>query len=546
MFHKIKTRIIVLMLIIAFLPLAVIGIVSCRTMILMKQSINEVSEQMGITAANSTGNAIRTKIRSHSLSIAKLTADLVDERLALSGNDVTALSDLIGDSVEENAKTFLLDKDGNLIYDVTGAYVDGQVNYNEGGPGERYIARSMAIGNAGTEIITYHEELTYFAYAPCIGSEFSVGVLISAETAEHEVAVLSDSVLVLNNAIGAEVTRNLTLGLTITIITVSVAAVAVLIMAVRFSRNITKPIEKLTKKVSTIGNDYSDESPILIRTGDELEELADSFNLMTERLRSYMAELEKQAAEKERVRAELLVVKDIRDTAFPHIAPDYLDRPEIDIYGTTKDNDGSNNAFYNYFPISSDTIVIVEAEVSGSGIAAAVMMLIAKTLMEQGARNGKSLEEIFYTVNQILYEKRKTEHSISAFMGYINLKEGELNYITAGLHSPFIKSFGKPWESAPFISGIPLALKKDVHYTSDTRKLDWHDRIFIYTNSLITASSESGETYSKERLCETLNLHKDKDIQEICDNIYSDLQSFIGDKPRADITMLISEYIGKR
>jgi sigma-B regulation protein RsbU (phosphoserine phosphatase) len=515
-------------------------------MILMKQSITVVSEQMGNTAANSTGNAIRGKIKSHNLSVAKLTAELVDERLTANGNDITALSDLIGETVNDAARTFLLDDDGNLIYDVNGAYVSGQItNYNEGGPGERYIARCIATEAAGTEIITYHGELTYFAYAPCSVEDFSVGVLTSAVSAENEAAVVSDSVLLLNNAIGNEVSRNLTFGLSIIIITVAVAAVAILIMAARFSRNITKPIEQLTKKVSTIGSDYNDESQITIRTGDELEALADSFNLMTQRLRGFITELEKQAAEKERVRAELSVVKDIRDTAFPHIAPGYLERSEIDIYGTTKDIDGTSSAFYNYFPVGDDKITIIAAEVSGSGIAAAVMMLIAKTLMEQAARNGKSLEEIFYNVNHILYEKRKTEHSIRAFMGYLNLKNGELNCIAAGLNPPFIKSFDKRWEKMSIKTGISLALKKDVQYVSETRKLGWHDRVFIYSNSVMNVVSETGETYSEERLCETLNRHADMDIQEICDKVYSDIYEFTGEKLNADISMLISEYIGR-
>jgi sigma-B regulation protein RsbU (phosphoserine phosphatase) len=545
MFKKIKTRIIILMLIIALLPLLVIGFVSCRTMILMKQSITEVSEQMGTTAANSTANAIRTKIRHHNLAIAKLTAELFDERYSTTGRDISAFSDIIGETADADAATFLLGKDGNLIYDTTGTYVSGQINYNEGGPGERFIARCIATNTAGSDIITYHGQLVYFAYAPCKSGDYSVGVFISAELAENEAAVVSDGVLTLNNVINAEVSRNLTLGLTITFITVAVAAVAIIIMASRFSRNVTKPIEQLTNEVSRIGNDYSVESHIDIRTGDELEALSDSFNLMIERIRGYIDELEKSTAEKERARAELSVVKDIRDTAFPHIAPGYLERSEIDIYGTTKENDGTGSAFYNYFPIADDKIVIIASEVSGTGIAAAVMMLIAKTLMEQAARNGKTLEEIFYTVNHILYEKRKTEHSIRAFMGYLNLKDGELNYIAAGLNPPFIKSFDKKWEKMPIKTGIALALKEGVQYVSETRKLGWHDRVFIYSNSVARVTSETGEIFSEEKLCETLNRYAEMDIQEICDNVYNDIYDFSGGKLRSDISMLIYEYIGK-
>ncbi|MDR0974249.1 MAG: SpoIIE family protein phosphatase [Ruminococcus sp.] len=546
MFHKIKTRIIVLMLIISVLPLLVVGVVSWRTMTLMKQSITSVSEQMGSTAANSSTNTIRSDIRAYNLAVAKLTAQLVTMKYNTNGNDIADLADVIGDSVDEGTRTFLVNRDGNLIYDKEGNYVNGEMNFNDmGGPGEKFIARSAATVNSGSEIITYHGERIYFAYAPCGDMDYSVGVLTPVEGAERDAVALRDSLIVLNNAINAEVNRNFTYGLTITFIAVAVAAFDIIIMATRFSKNITKPIEQLTEEVSKIGNDYTISSQINIRTGDELEALADSYNLMTERLRGFISELEKSTADKERARAELSVVKDIRDTAFPHIVPGYLERTEIDIYGTTKDVAGTNSAFYNYFPSADDRIVIIASEVSGSGIAAAVMMLIAKTLMEQGARNGKTLEEIFYTVNNILFEKRKTEHSVRAFLGYLDLKNGELNYITAGLHSPFIKTFDKKWEQMPIKPNNSLALADSVRYESETRKLNWHDRIFIYSDSVLKMLSESGDVYSKDNLCEALNRSADMDIQEICDNVYNDISAFTDGKIDADVSMLIAEYIGK-
>ncbi|MBN2463108.1 MAG: HAMP domain-containing protein, partial [Dehalococcoidia bacterium] len=93
-------------------------------------------------------------------------------------------------------------------------------------------------------------------------------------------------------------TRNLFLGLLLAILVVVVGLVFWL------SIMITNPIKALTRSSEIIGGgdlDYKVE----IETGDELEDLANSFNKMASDLKMYIEELRITTAEKERIAKEL-------------------------------------------------------------------------------------------------------------------------------------------------------------------------------------------------------------------------------------------------
>ena len=92
--------------------------------------------------------------------------------------------------------------------------------------------------------------------------------------------------------------QNTFIGIFIVILLLLVAGLASLL-----SRTITRPIKMLQKGSESIGKgdlDYKVE----VKTGDELEELADSFNKMSSDLKKYIDELQRTTAEKEMLAKE--------------------------------------------------------------------------------------------------------------------------------------------------------------------------------------------------------------------------------------------------
>jgi sigma-B regulation protein RsbU (phosphoserine phosphatase) len=538
------------MLIIALLPLFITGIVAYNIMSSMRDSLTGITDKMGGIVASSSANAIRSHIHTNNAAITELTARLVDERLAAKGAGspkdgekyLEALDNIIGNVDDSEGHTLLLANDGRVLVDEHGNISDE--NFNDGDDsGKHYIARSAASGRNETQLITVDGEMVYIAVAPCERIDAAVVFILPESSAEANVTSIRDGTLSFNETIKNEINDKIAFGLTVTFAVFAAATVAAMLMSLRFSNAITSPIELLTKEVSKIGGEKDFGGQVDVRTGDEIEALADSFNLMTQRLQGYITELERTASERERARTELTLVKNIRDMAFPHILPAYMDRNELDIFGTTKNE--HSNTFYDYFEISTRKIAVITAEVSGGGVSSAVMMIIAKTLMEQGARNEKSVDEVLYTVNNILYEKRTEELVLSAFMGYLDIESGEFEYANAGMPVPFIHRIGDDWDFLPGTPEVALAKQGSVRYRSMHKKFMPHDRLFIYSDGVIGTKSPEGEPYGTERLYSILKHHDGMDIQELCDLVYSDINTFSEDHPSDDITMMAAEYFGR-
>lgn len=91
-------------------------------------------------------------------------------------------------------------------------------------------------------------------------------------------------------------------------VSTSLALLLLLALAYLFTKNVLKPIKILQAGVQRVAaSDFY--NPIVLGSGDELEELGDAFNNMTRRLREILLDLERQVNERSRqlVRSERMV-----------------------------------------------------------------------------------------------------------------------------------------------------------------------------------------------------------------------------------------------
>ena len=93
------------------------------------------------------------------------------------------------------------------------------------------------------------------------------------------------------------------------------------------ANRIVKPVEHMTKRMHEIsGTDLAFEMEDTYRTGDEIEVLAESFATLSKRTISYIEQITKITAEKERIGAELDVAKHIQASMLPCIFPAFPER----------------------------------------------------------------------------------------------------------------------------------------------------------------------------------------------------------------------------
>ena len=329
----------------------------------------------------------------------------------------------------------------------------------------------------------------------------------------------------------------------ISVIILCIAAATVILAAV-FSiyirRKVASPIALLNTVTREMVSHLEQETDfeVQIHTGDEIEELADSFGQMTREVRDYIRRLETVTAEKERIGAELSVATQIQADMLPRIFPAFPKRDEFDIYATMTPAKEVGGDFYDFFMVDDDHLMLVIADVSGKGVPAALFMVIAKTLLKNSAEQGLSPKEVFEKVNNQLCENNDEGMFVTVWMGLLEISTGKLICANAGHDDPIVIRNGKA-EIIRQRHGLLMAQMEGIPYREQEIMLQPGDTIFVYTDGVSEATSAANELYGKDRILAALDRAAGKTPEEILAAVKEDVDAFVGDAPQFDdITML--------
>ncbi len=311
------------------------------------------------------------------------------------------------------------------------------------------------------------------------------------------------------------------------------------------TRSILKPIELLNKAtgemVSNINNDV--EFNVDIHTGDELETLAESFGKMDKDLRTYIRDLEKVTAEKERIGAELNVATKIQADMLPRIFPPFPDRSDIDLYAGMTPAKEVGGDFYDFFLVDDDHLALVMADVSGKGVPAALFMVIAKTLIKNCLLAGDSPAEALSSTNDQLAEGNESDMFVTVWLAVIELSTGKGMAANAGHEHPAIRRAGSEYELEVYRHSVAVATMEGMPFKEHDFFLNPGDSIFVYTDGVAEATNADNELFGTERMLTALNSEPGASPEKVLLNVMNGINDFVKDAEQFDdITMLCFRY----
>ncbi len=328
------------------------------------------------------------------------------------------------------------------------------------------------------------------------------------------------------------------------VIIISVLSLFVLYFVMR--RSIIRPIEVINNSAKKmVDNLESNESThIEMHTGDELEELAGSFNQMDLEVREFLKRLASMTAERERVVAELSLATNIQTSMLPNIFPAFPNRPEFDIYASMKPAKEVGGDFYDFFFIDEKHLALVIADVSGKGVPAALFMMSSKILINTLTMMIHSPARTLERVNEQICMNNVSNMFVTVWLGILDVDTGKLGCSDAGHEYPAVKQNGK-FELIHDKHGIAVGASNKVKYTEYELQLQKGDSIFVYTDGVAEATNANEELFGTERTVDALNISPDASPKEILTNVHTSVNSFVKEAPQFDdLTMLCLTYCG--
>lgn len=302
------------------------------------------------------------------------------------------------------------------------------------------------------------------------------------------------------------------------------ALLAALFFASRkVSDRFVQPILALTAGVREISGGNLDKK-IDVKTGDEIEQLADSFNHMTDELQAYIRNLARTTAEKERIETEISVAARIQAGILPKHLPA---RTEMDLAASMTPAKEVGGDFYDFYFLDDCHLVVTVADVSDKGVPAALFMVAAKTLLKESALTmgpGDNLpvgakaahpapaptlshpwlSDAVARTNDRLAEANDEGMFVTVFTGVLDIRNGDFTYVNAGHNPPLLRRNGN-FEFLPVAAGPMLGAMGGMAFPAERLTLSAGDMLFLYTDGVTEAMNEAKEMFTGERLKGTLS-----------------------------------------
>ncbi len=296
---------------------------------------------------------------------------------------------------------------------------------------------------------------------------------------------------------------------------------------------IVNNINSVNESLDRITNGDLD-TTVDVKSSVEFLSLSDDINMTVDAMKKFIREAN------ERIDTELRYAKEIQFSSLPNSFPPFPERVgNFDLYALMDPAREVGGDFYDFYMIDSHMLVFLVADVSGKGIPASLFMMRAKTMIRNYAEDGFTPGDILINANRHLCEGNDANMFVTAWIGFFDLKTGELNFANAGHNPPLIRRKDGDYEYLKMNKGFVLAAMDDVKYAEESLKLMPGDAIFLYTDGVVEATNADKELYGEKRLLSCLNLYKDEDAADICCSVKKQVDDFYeGVEQFDDITEL--------
>jgi serine phosphatase RsbU (regulator of sigma subunit)/CHASE1-domain containing sensor protein/anti-sigma regulatory factor (Ser/Thr protein kinase) len=195
--------------------------------------------------------------------------------------------------------------------------------------------------------------------------------------------------------------------------------------------------------------------------------------------------------------------------------------------------------FYDFLRLEDGRIGLVIGDVSGKGIAAALVMANTQSVLRAVARRGSIAPgRVLAEANEVLYAYIPSGTFVTCFYGVLDPESGRLVYANAGHDVPYLQRDGDAQEL--MARGMPLGLMPGMPYEEKEAVLAAGDDLLLYSDGLVEAHDPEGDMFGFPRLRKLIVAQSAGSGEELVDFLLAELTRFTGEdsEQEDDITLV--------
>lgn len=257
---------------------------------------------------------------------------------------------------------------------------------------------------------------------------------------------------------------------------------------------------------------------------------------------SHLHEVE---AEKESIKNELTIARDIQLAMVPKMFPAFPERSDVDVYASLTPAKEVGGDLYDFL-IRDEKLFFCVGDVSGKGVPSALVMAMACSVFRMLCAREAAPDRIVTAMNDTMAADNEYNMFITLFVGVLDLPTGRLRYCNAG-------------HPAPLINGVPLEANENLavgvfpggKFKMRERKILYGDTIFLFTDGLNEAMNQEQQLFGKERMTDICLRHaaeakenpQKASPQSLINTMFEAVNSYVGEVVQSDdLTLMAIRY----
>ncbi|MBV8864019.1 MAG: PP2C family protein-serine/threonine phosphatase, partial [Acidobacteriaceae bacterium] len=226
-----------------------------------------------------------------------------------------------------------------------------------------------------------------------------------------------------------------------------------------------------------------------------------------------------------------------------HLFPQTLPRVEgLDFAGYCRPVEGVGGDYYDFVRLPYDCLGVAVGDVSGKGIAAALMMAsLQASLRGQTIKPCESLSEMIRHINRLVYEASADNRYATFFYAQYDPGNRLLKYVNAGHNPPIVfRRGGRPEDVMRLeAGGTVLGLFPDCEFQEGRLQLQTGDVLVAYTDGISEAMNNQDEEFDEEQLIQALREHKARTAADLISELLERVDAFTnGVRQQDDMTLV--------
>lgn len=307
----------------------------------------------------------------------------------------------------------------------------------------------------------------------------------------------------------------------------------------RFSRSVDGQSGYVTKSVLTLPLRGMDGKPIgalqvLNKPGGFSPEDVDLVGLCS----AYSASaLESQRLRKEGEVAKLLlheleIARVVQQRLLPQAQPPI---PHLEYAGYCRSAQFVGGDYYDFLPMPDGGLLFTLGDVSGKGIAAAVLMAsIQATLRSQAVKAPGSMAAMMKDFNKTVYSFSTADKYSTLFCALLDVHSRKLTYVNAGQVCPMLLRAESGQIERLDAGGFPVGLLPKAEYEQGEMLLQPGDAVLCCSDGISEATNEADEMWAESDVEKVVRNCRGLTAQQMIDRVVETTDRFTGAAEQAD------------